>query len=399
MIGIKVRDVQFLFLFLYLFFLSFLNFTPFYLVSAIFLCGFTVLKIITTKKIRVTKYIVFELLFVLYNVLYIVLDWTINASLTIDVIKTLCLNLVINLFIINTIGNKKDLRRVLNWFVGIASFSSIYAILYSKGDGIAGRLCHGLERPFGSTTYTSMEFASWAAYAGTIALFQYLQTKDKKYLIPYPLFWVVIIWSGSRKWILFGVLLQVAVYLVCTKKGNLKTLLKKYAVIGSVLVLGIFLIFNNSTLYDIVGSRFIGFLDGSESSASSREYLQKTALMYIGENPLRGYGIGTFKEVNQYENWSEVNYLEIAFSGGIPLLIFYYGFMIQLLISLYKIRKKDKLYVLMFFILLMIIVSDTVSMSYLQRLEQFLIAMCSLTLNFNKKEEKQKMCTVEGNEL
>lgn len=384
---ISIKKVSYICIFLYFFFLSFLNFTPFYLSFAVLIVGFSILQVIKGRHLKTTSYLIFQTLFILYNLAYLLFGWSINSAHTMDALKTVCLNLAINYSITLVIDTDEDIERIIKWFIYIAIFSNLYAFLF-VGFGNAGRLAQGMIRPFGSTRYTSMEFASWAIYASTISLYFYLKSKKKTFLFPIPLFWLTVILSGSRKWIIFGLLLQAGVYFYCGNKINYKVFLKRIVIISILVAIGVYAILNIPILYDIAGSRFVGYLYGTESSAGSREYYQMLALDYIGMNPLKGYGLNTFQDINMYKNWSEINYLEIAFSGGIPLLFLYYGYMFYMIYKLFKIRKYNKLYFLIMLIIIEIVLSDIISMSYLQRGEQFFFALGPLIIYLNRKGGK-----------
>ena len=396
----SLKKIQEVLLFLYMFFLSFLNFTPFYLISAILLVIVTVLKITKNKKIVLTKYFYFEIFFIIYNFFYCIAGWSINKEHTLEMLRTLVLNLAINTAIMNTIDSKKDINKIMKWMIPISAFACIFIIIYTGGSGNGGRLAHGVARPFGKTRYTSMEFASWAIYAGTIALLGYLKTRKKEYLIVLPLFWIVIIWCGSRKWIVFGILLQFFIYIFNTDKIKAVQFIKKLFIITAIAGFMIVIILKNQTLYNIVGYRFIGYLNKTESSAISRDKLKKTAIKYIKQNPIKGYGLNTFKDISKYKNWSESNYLELAFGGGILLPIIYYSFLIYISFLLFKIRNKNISNKLLMFIMIMLIFSDVVSMSYQGRLESFMITLSSIAIYLDKKNRRDNInenCSTDVN--
>ena len=156
-----------------------------------------------------------------------------------------------------------------------------------------------------------------------------------------------------------------------------------------VLVIIVFTIMKNQTLYNIIGYRFVGFLDGTESSAAAREYYSDLAIEYIKKKPFKGYGINTFREINIFGNWTESNYLELAFGGGIQLAVYYYGYLLFLVYKLFKLRKKDKIYGIFMLILLLIVSADIVSMSYLGRLEALIITISSVLCEVVRKELKE----------
>ena len=72
---ISIKKMQFIFLFLYLFFLSFFNFTPFYLICAMMLILVTMIKIYKKKIFTMTKYFYYQLIFIGYNLIYVVIGY------------------------------------------------------------------------------------------------------------------------------------------------------------------------------------------------------------------------------------------------------------------------------------------------------------------------------------
>ena len=374
-------DLQTFFLFLYLFFLSFFNYTPFYLISGILLIIVTFLIVVHRKKVILTQYFWFELFFIGYNLMYALMGLSINYSHTMSALKTVVLNLVINLAIMNTITKKEDIREILNWFVPITLFACFYIVIYTGGTGNNGRLAQGVSRPFSTTPYTSMNFASWALYASVIATINYFEKNEKKNLFYIIIFWIVIIWAGSRKWIAAGILLESATYLLySSKKINWNKFVSNIFKISIVLCILMILLFKNSTLYNIAGYRFVGYINRTESSAISRDTMKRIAIEY---------GLNTFRDVSIYHNWSESNYLELAFGNGIWMAVLYYLFLLIVANNLYKLRKKDKFNLILMMIIMMFIIFDTVSMSYSDRLSTFFITISSMAVFLNKKEARK----------
>lgn len=378
--------------FLYLFFLSFLNFTIFYQVAALIMIVTSIYKCLTTLQLKSSPYFIFQLVFIVYIAAYIPLGLTINVNSTISAIKTIGFNLLINFALFNLIDSKENLFRILKMFIPIAIFSGIYIIIISGGGGIDGRLGHGITRPFAdaSQTYTSMEFASWSLYAATFCLFFYLTEKKKVYLIPIPFYWVIILWAGSRKWALFGIIIYIFVFVFCDERKNLRQKMHRLFAILLFLLFLFMLMINVPMFYETIGSRIVGFFNGTESSASTRQIMLETAFNYISKNPFFGYGFNTFRNISIFETWSECNYTELLFGGGIPLFILFYGYEIGLAKTLFIHRKENKLFVLFLGIILMLISSDYISVSYQDRLASLIITLCSFSVFQYKKTISQK---------
>ena len=383
----KIHNIQMFFLILYMFFISFFNFTPFYIISAIMLILFTGLNILKSKKIKLSVYIKYEIFFILYNLLYVFFDITVSKEVTLSTLKTVCVNIAINFAITNTINDFSDIKKVIKAFVPNATFACIFIILYTGGNGDDGRIAHGYPRLFSDTNYTSMEVASWALYAAAIALLMFKKTKQKKWLIPYPLFIILIVWSGSRKCLLLACLIQVIIYIAFDDKINFRKLVPKLMFVLILAVIGIISIFRVQILYEKVGYRIVGFLDGTEGAAVARKTNAIAAQEYITEKPFFGYGLGTFSYINNSPSWTENNYLELSVGGGIVLTVTYYLLMICILYNLYKKQKNNIYTKLLMYIIAFICVFDIMTVSYLGRLESLFVTLSAIIVNLNKKEK------------
>lgn len=368
--------------FLYLFTLSFLNFTIFYQFFALVLILLSFIKCLVNLKFKYSAYFIVQIIFIVYIFLYIPLNITINQTSTFSSIKTLCFNFLINLSLFNLIESKENLLKVLKMFIPIAIFSGLFIIIYSHGSGMDGRLGHGIIRPFAdlTQTYTSMEFASWSTFASAICLFFFLTEKKKLYLLPMIFYWVIILWAGSRKWFLFAFLLHFLMIMILGSKKNFKTKIKILGISALALMVLAVLVLNVPFLYEAIGSRIINFFNGSDSSANSREDMFSTALLYIGQKPWVGYGFNTFRDISIYKTWSESNYIELLFGGGIPLFIVYYGFVVFLFINLVRKRHESNIYILFAAIVFLVFITDFVSVTYQDRLTTFFISIGSLLI-------------------
>lgn len=131
--NISLKKLNNLFLFFYLFFLSFFNFTPFYLISAIFMMITVVIRIFGGKKLILTRYFYFQLFFILINLAYVVFNKTLSDTSTLAALKTVFLNLSISVALMNSVDNMQDVKKIMKWFVPIATFASIFILIYTRG--------------------------------------------------------------------------------------------------------------------------------------------------------------------------------------------------------------------------------------------------------------------------
>lgn len=391
MIKLTVNNYCFYLLFLYLFFISFLNFTPIYLVSAVLMIGFTFIKVLSSRKIVGSGYFIFQLIFITYCSMYLIFGITIDETYTKTMLKTVILNLVINFAIFNIIEKEKNIKQIMKAMICIAIFSGLYAIIYSLGSGItlSDRLMHGLPKPFSDKTYTAMEFASWATYASTFCVYFFNTSKNKKYLFLLPFFLIIVLWCGSRKWIVFYLFSTFFTYLYCSKNKSLNRKISAITIGLVILVVIFFMVISFKPLYDAIGSRIIGFFEKTDSSSNYRDKVGQLAYSYIIKKPFIGYGLNTFRLIsfqNGYAlNWCENNYLELLFSGGIPLLVIYYLYIFYMIFNFFKYRKLNDMFILFLIILVSMVSLDGISMSYQGRLETYILTISAALLRFGKK--------------
>ena len=123
-------------------------------------------------------------------------------------------------------------------------------------------------------------------------------SKQKKYMVFQALYWIVIIWSGSRDCFSFGLLAVLIMYFINGKKDNIVSKIKKMLIISIIAIIAIIAIMKIQKLYDIIGYRFIGYFNGTETSANSREVMHKSAVNLIKSNWIYGYGLDTFRTFN-----------------------------------------------------------------------------------------------------
>lgn len=147
------------------------------------------------------------------------------------------------------------------------------------------------------------------------------------------LFFMVV--SGGRKTII-AVIGALSVFLILKENSYRKIV--KNIIIAILLISGIFIaILKIPLLYELIGERFEGlfaFFTGKESSVNSdstRGQMLRLALKGWFERPILGYGIDSFKFLNQAATghfyYAHNNFAELLYDVGIiGFAIFYYMF-------------------------------------------------------------------------
>ena len=403
---IKFNLLNFL-LFLYILTLSFLNYTIGYLLPMFLLCVVTLIFIIKKNRIVINSFIIYQLVFIVFCYTYVMFNITVSKKDTISSIMTMIQNIIVNIIILNCIYSSnvskheiiKRIEKIFKWFIIIAIFVSVFALFYSHGRGEGGRLCHGILKPFSKTeTYTSTEIALVAFYGFSSIIYFFNKEKNIKYLLIIPLLILIIILSGSRKASIMLILLILLFYIdFNTEKKDITK--KLCRTITTIILISIFTIaiVQIPFLYNNVGYRFTGLFEGTESSGNSRMVMLETAIDLIKKKPLLGYGLNTFKTFDgSFGTWAHNNYLELWVSGGIIGVILYYYYIFYLLIKLWKHRDNEKIYKLLSYYLIILIICDFIGVTYKSRMIQMFYLLSSiLVLNINNKNvniNNEKKC-------
>lgn len=236
--------------------------------------------------------------------------------------------------------------------------------------------------------------------------YYYFKTVDrisrKKYLIAIIIFLIIIILSGSKKALIIP-LIAFTIIKMCNAD-------KKYiifTIIGAILlsIFIYFLIMNVPFLYEHLGVRFEGMINGFSGSGEV-DGSTKVRLGYIEygmvlfkKKQIFGYGLATFAYLHtQVFGWgmySHNNYVEMLVSGGIVGLVLYYSLYLYLIYKYYIIVKntKDSFAILIFSILLGLMISQYGMVAYYNLFINIFLTLASAQLfwfNINQEYHKRK---------
>lgn len=182
---------------------------------------------------------------------------------------------------------------------------------------------------------------------------------EKKYKKVYLIFMVFIIISASRKAMVVSVLGYIMIYL-CSSSIDIKKLIKRCAILLVILGGFLFVIFNNSFLYSLVGEKLMSMIQsigmsssemlGSINSADidhsmhGRAVLREEAFEQFLQNPVLGIGYYNFQYFNRYGLYAHNNYLELLADLGLTGFVLYYSMYFAVSISSAKkvLNRQDK---------------------------------------------------------
>lgn len=136
--------------------------------------------------------------------------------------------------------------------------------------------------------------------------------------------------SGSKSAILFAIV-TVSVFFVMKNRDNLGRSLRNIMIVVILILIVFFLITKIPGLYNIIGKRFIDFLNNifgrtviTSRSTEMREYLLTIAWDVFKKNPIGGCGVDNFHFFNYYNTYAHSNMFEIlADLGLIGFILFY----------------------------------------------------------------------------
>lgn len=233
---------------------------------------------------------------------------------------------------------------------------------------------------------------------------------NKKGSIKYIVFVIIgiilVLFSGSRKALALTIL-GIVVFEVFNSTG--KKRIVRIVSISITLIMLLVLIFNNEQLYSIMGSRIerivITLIQGENvseidksGSLIERMFFIEQGIDLFTKNPVIGYGGNNFKtwmKNIEYKNpvYSHNNFVELLSTLGIVGFAIYYFFFGKVLLGLLhniKINKDDSYSILFFTLIIMMLILDLGSISYVADFNAIIFCFAYICKNLNK---------VNGNEI
>lgn len=208
------------------------------------------------------------------------------------------------------------------------------------------------------------------------------------------IFWITIIWSGSRTALLVGVI-GFCIFSVISAKNSEVTLRRILTIIAFVVFL-YFLIMKVPVLYDVIGNRmerlfdFVGQGVVEEKSIDWRNQMIAYGFTLFAENPIFGVGIDSFRiyfyQKAAFMTYAHNNFIELLADGGIVGFILYYSIFIKGLVEYRKSKISYKKYLLL--LLAALLLSDISSISYQSLDAQFLLCVVVSALCVRMDERK-----------
>lgn len=238
------------------------------------------------------------------------------------------------------------------------------------------------------------------AYGALISFFFFWKSKKKNNLLLFILFVFIALLSGSKKAIIIIVLGILVLEFFYTNHKNIKqTIMRAVFILVAIIATG-YLIFNNATLYNVIGSRIerttsyiLSKGDTFDNSTRERAYYISEAKFLFKNHPLVGVGLNNFQYYIGSIGYSHVayshnNYWEMLSCLGLVGTILLYSMYFWLLYSLIRNGKslKNNIGSLLLTLMLIFTICDYLHISY-KGILQF--ALISIVYCYNRQLYKK----------
>lgn len=396
---IKMKSVSYFFLFLYLIAISAYQLGTGFdaLFVRIIFVLFVFSTIILTKNIKFVDVLKWALIFWIYY--YLSMLWASNIEDTLyyfnQSIQIICLAICLPKLIEDT----SDIKKILNMLIVSILYSSILLIARTPASS------WGTERIGEAIGLYSNAFGTRLAIASILSL--HMLTKEMKkdnkskililfYLFCMILFSILNFFTGSRK-SLFVCIAGIISYELLSTKG-IKFFVKTI-VIGFLIVLITYILYNIPEVYAVIGRRINAFIQTvftenstiKDGSLKERLYYISVAKYLFINNPIIGVGGNNFVTYLRDIGYSHVayshnNFYEMLATLGFVGFILYYSIWINTLFNLMKKYKNDNdLLTLLFLIIIIVfILSDFFTVSYITDFNQVILIIINIYIFINK---------------
>lgn len=325
------------------------------------------LILISINKIRITKFNILDLLFLIFTIIQYISGIAVMKSSSLSTSVTLFYNFLFSLAIVNYLLKKDDLTEFSELYAKTTLFSLIMLLLIYRTNLSSGRFDTSNVLYFvGGHSATSLSII--AAIPCFFLILFGENKKFKKNIIIVLILFIISILTGTRKTLIIFALIFLIVIPLRNKKINFYKVLK--ILIFSLIIAAIFLVmcFKNAMLYNIIGKRVEGVIYSvnietnkiEDDSLRVRKRMILQAKTLISKKKYFGWGMDYFRssKQNNLGYYSHNNFYEILIGGGIFGFIIYYLKYILLALSIFNLRKENKnmcFFLLLFFVIMVII--------------------------------------------
>lgn len=290
--------------------------------SMLLFFGVSAIYVVRQKRLFFSWWLIAGALVILWGAV-VSFAWAIERGASLSMVKTLIVNLAFFFVLLQYLMLQGNLRRYCAAFVVVITAIAGVAIVLQLP------ILHEWERVGNKIGVNPNWIGMLAAVAIGFSLLLAAQRKKALWLLPILILAPAVVLSKSTKGIaLAGLLFVVLVLVLYPKYWYLK--------LAGLLVFGgaafYFLIFQENAIsnglfhrYQVIAHYTImGW--GSVDTVLERSSLSSLAMEAFRARPVTGWGIDCFRFLEgAQETYSHCNYTELLVSGGLPMLILYYG--------------------------------------------------------------------------
>ncbi len=334
------------------------------------------------RAIKISKYHIITLIFILYNILLIIFGSPFDRFQSFKMVRTVVLNLILSIAIFSLLMKVNDSNKLLKTYVYFAIITNIIIFFIYRDSLLSGRLAFSwkdlsntyrfLGMQIRTTNSNGIAYYSAAAFIFSGYLYSLKENKRFAYLLICIFLVFVIVITGSRKGLFFLAMGLFILIHILTDKNNKKKIIYYSAAIGAMLIL--YLIINHvPVLYNIVGWRLnqlINLLTGAnvrDGSINTRLKLIEEAVEFFKQRPIFGYGLDSFRVMYKEGIVADNNYLDILVSSGIIGFIIYYSYVLFVLRDYIKTKNKSKIFKILICMLVINLILEIGSTTYFVR--------------------------------
>ena len=325
--------------------------------------------------------------------------WAFSRTNAIDIFSTVLYNVVcLSCVAFLLYQDKRRIRLVLGCMViaplllelRVVATGGLFAFLSGRTLGSISANTVGLFSAFG--VYLAYAFCR--------------ESKNSAWLLLAALNLCVTLLSASRKAIMVIALVAILLVILDAEKRNVFGKAAKLLTVVIILAFASFLMLNIPFLYDLVGVRMEGLINGFlgtgttvDASTQTRMRLVEYGLEWFGGNPIVGYGGDNFRALMAAYHpggtafYAHNNYVELLVSYGLIGAVSYY-FLHVVLIARGFLHRRSLAFqdVTVFCLLIGLLIMDYGFVDYYSRGAQlFLVLAWAVLCKCNRDEEAEEI--------
>ncbi len=352
-----------------------------YYVGFFFFVGLTVVKTILSGKgninIQITYYVIWYGVFILLGIASSI--WADYFSAVFVTTSRMLQIITLGICLKYYLKTHEDMQRLLNILMISFLVMTFFILIRTPVDewfsGFVGKT---------ATNFNTNNIGLSASIGTMIAFYEAYVLGKKRYFIAVIPPLALVVMTSSRKSLFMALAAMALIALLNTRSKNY--FLRLLVSLGIVAALS-FAVVRIPVLYRAIGVRFVSMYEymmnddfSADSSVNKRMSLIYMAKIFFYEHPFRGIGLNNFAarytKTVTYVGYAHNNFWEIAADLGVIGLLAYYWFYVYLLFRHFRqILLGNKLSILFFSYVLILLFTEYGQVSYYDRLQQMMLAV------------------------